>query len=84
MPPAEIARLEHLRVPILPVFDLHVSQGRNTKILIISKWQAVKKILLVSESSESRERKRKLTKEETDARLAHRHGKHFKDENDGK
>ena len=32
VPPAEIARLEHLRVPMLPVFDLHVSQGRNTKL----------------------------------------------------
>ena len=31
VPPAEIARLEHLRVPMLPVFDLHVSQGRNIK-----------------------------------------------------
>ena len=31
------------------------------------------------ESSESGKRKRKLTKEETDARLAHRHGKHLKE-----
>ena len=82
MPPAEIARLEHLRVPILPVFDLHVSQGRNIKLKLFIMANSEQDTTL--ESSESRERKRKLTKEETDARLAHRHGKHFKDENDGK